>query len=226
MSRRTRTKRVQPEPQVERPPPTHSLVATMSGSLDPQSSSPLFAIIPPEIRNRIFSFSLYSYDNTPRPYPDASYYSRPGYRYHQSINTALLETCKRIYTETHDLPVSQNEHVFWCSSSRGPQRAFCDNPSQYFQHFTEEQKAAVNQVHLFTQLFWLEGSPFRNFCNIQDIRPQYLKITIRHTDWWFWESNTPLRMASQWMDNLKNLDKLHIFDLELETMERDKDQVC
>ncbi|PPQ70105.1 hypothetical protein CVT25_005610 [Psilocybe cyanescens] len=215
-----------PRPPIPSPSPTHSLISKIEGPFNPQSSSPLFSTIPPEIRNKIFSFALYSYDNKSRPYPDGTYFSRPGYRYHQGISTALLEACKRIYTETHDLPISQNEHVFWCSSSRGPPgRSFCDKPSGYFERFTVEQRAAVVQVHLFTQLFWLEGSAFDNFCNIQDIHLRYLKITVRHADWWHWESNKPLLLRHEWMDKLKLLLKLGTLDVELETMERDKDQM-
>lgn len=208
------------------PSPAHSLIATLNGPLNPQSNCFLFGAIPPEIRHRIFSFALHSYDDASRPYPEYSYYSRPGYRYHQRINTNLLATCRRIYTETHDLAVSLNEHVFWCSSTRGPPRDFFDNPKWYFSKFTVEQRAAVVYIHLFTQLYWLERSEsFRFFCELEDIHPLHLKITVRHTDWWFWELNTPLVMKYHWAGTFESMKKLEILDIELESIERDLDQV-
>ncbi|PPQ71740.1 hypothetical protein CVT25_004793 [Psilocybe cyanescens] len=207
------------------PPPVHSLIATLIGPFDPQSTCVLYSAIPPEIRNRILSFALYSYDDISRPYPDRSYYSRPGYRYHQHISTNLLATCRRIYSETHDLPVSQNEHVFWGMSYRGPSRNIRSSPRWFFHKLTIEQRSAVVHVHLFTQLRWLESNNFQKVCELDDVHPQHLTITVRHTDWWGWETDTPLVMKYNWMDHLKYMKKLETLDVELETMEQNKDQV-
>jgi hypothetical protein len=182
---------------------------------DPQDGSPLFITIPPEIRNRIFAFA--------RPYPEDAYYYRPGYHYCQRIDTALLATCCRIYSETHDLPVSHNEHVFWGSANRGPPGLkLSEKPRRYFKQMTLDQRKAVVDVHLFTQLFWLEGT-FPNICN--EMNPKRIKITVRHTDWWFWENNTRLIMKTGWGDDLKSIKELEVLEVELETMERDKAQV-
>uniref|UniRef100_A0A8H7XS77 2EXR domain-containing protein n=1 Tax=Psilocybe cubensis TaxID=181762 RepID=A0A8H7XS77_PSICU len=208
------------------PEPVHSLIASLTGDITPQVACLLFTSLPPEIRHRIFSFALQSYDDTSRPYPDNSYYSRPGYRYHQRINIALLAVCRRIYTETHALAVRVNEHVFWCSSMRGPPRAFFDNPKWYFSKFTVEQRAAISHIHLFTQMYWVErAQSFRDFCELEDVHPKQLTITIRHTDWWFWELNTPLAMKLHWLEYLQPMKKLTTLVMELETIERDHDQL-
>lgn len=57
------------------------------------------------------------------------------------------------------------------------------------------------------------------------MRAKHIKITVRHTDWWYWESNVPLAMKSQWVDNLKFVAGLQSLEVELETIERDKAQV-
>ncbi|KAF8177038.1 hypothetical protein BJ912DRAFT_884393 [Pholiota molesta] len=205
------------------PPQRRSLIASLEGASDPQDGSPLFITIPPEIRNRIFAFALTSYDDKSHPYPEDAYYYRPGYHYRQRIDTALLATCRRIYSETHDLPVSQNEHVFWGSADRAPPGLkFSDSPRHYFKQMTLDQRKAVVDVHLFTQLFWLERT-FPHVCN--EMNPKRIKITIRHTDWWYWENNKPLVMNTGWGDNLKSIKELEVLEVELETMERDKAQL-
>ena len=205
------------------PPPSssHSLIATLEAARDPQNACLLFTILPPETRNNIFSLALCGYDDKDRPYPEYSYYSRPGYRFHRRIDTALLATCRRIYRETHDLPISQNEHVFWFK--RGPSVSSL-GPAQYFERFTVEQQSAVKQVHFFTQLFWLEKT-FPMICKLSLVKAKHIKVTVRHTDWWYWESNAPLAMKSQWVDNLRYIAGLQSLEVELETIEQNKAQV-
>ncbi|KAF9485820.1 hypothetical protein BDN70DRAFT_870710 [Pholiota conissans] len=204
------------------PVPAQSLIATLKGPFDPQDASPLFTTFPPEIRNRIFIFALLSYDDKSRPFPENAYHYRPGYHYRQLISTALLATCRRIYSETHDIPLSLNEHVFWCSASRGPGVRFSENPNLYFNQMTADQRKAIVNVHIFAQLFWLEGI-FRRACD--HINARRLKITVRHTDWWWWESNHPLVMKAGWGNNLKAIKDLEELEVELEAIERDKAQL-
>ncbi|KAL9620976.1 MAG: hypothetical protein Q9160_004494 [Pyrenula sp. 1 TL-2023] len=53
----------------EEGPPTALLADTLDHSTAlPQTQSPLFTIVPPEIRNRIFSLALRSYDDKANPY--------------------------------------------------------------------------------------------------------------------------------------------------------------
>lgn len=203
----------------------HSLIATLGTVRDPQNSCVFFVTVPTEIRSIIFSLALYGYDDESRPYLDDTYYSRPGYRFRRRIATALLATCRRIYVETHDLPISQNEHIFWCGSQwRNPTRTFRDQPAGYLRRLTEEQKAAVAQVHFFTQLIWLD-SVFPKVCRLPDMRPKHIKITFRHTDWQYWNENAPPVMTSNWGDSLKFLHGLTTLEVELEALERDEAQV-
>ena len=210
-----------------RPPVStkHSLITTLGSIRDPQNCCVLFISVPTEIRSIIFSLALYGYDDETRPYPDDAYYSRPGYRFRRRIDTALLATCRRIYGETHDLPISQNEHIFWCGSQwRGPSRKFRDQPAGYLRRLTGEQKPAVTQVHFFTQLIWLDYV-FPKVCKLPNMRPKHIKITFRHTDWQYWDENAPLVMTSNWGDNLKFLHGLTTLEVELEALERDEAQV-
>ncbi|SJL08972.1 uncharacterized protein ARMOST_12348 [Armillaria ostoyae] len=189
---------------------------------DPQAASPLFSNIPPEIRNIIFRLALRSYPDKARGYyPGNTYYFRPGYEHYQRIDTALLLTCRRIYGETQLLPVIENDHVFWCY--RGPPGSSAE-PARYFHKMTEKQRNAVNCVPFFTQQFWLEEA-FPLTCAIPEMRPRKLKITIRHSDWWYWENNHLLVLKDGWTNKIRLLKRLEEFEIELETIERDKDQM-
>ena len=185
-----------------------------------QSACPLFTIIPPEIRNKIFRLALLSYcDPNQPPYPLNEYYARPDYLRPRRIDTSLLETCRLIYLETRLVPIIYNEHVVWCY--RGPPNAL--RPKRHFECMTPEQKAAVSDVHLFTQMYWLEQTS--NFVP-KEIRPRYLKITIRQSDWWNWEYNIALKMESAaCLKPLQQLVSLRGFEVLMEVIERDKDQV-
>ncbi|KAK0199669.1 hypothetical protein DFS33DRAFT_1267683 [Desarmillaria ectypa] len=207
---------------VAAPVPPRNLIQTKSPEeCNPQAASPLFSVIPPEIRNIIFQLALCSYPDKSRAYPSNAYYFRPGYEYGRRIDTALLLTCHRIYNETRFLPVIGNEHVFWCH--RGPLGSSAE-PARYFRKMAEEQQNVVDCVHFFTQLYWLEGS-FPGACAIAEMRPRKVKITIRHSDWWYWENNQLLVLKDEWTNNIKLLKRLEELEMELETIGRDKDQM-
>ncbi|KAH6874639.1 hypothetical protein BKA70DRAFT_1577173 [Coprinopsis sp. MPI-PUGE-AT-0042] len=82
-----------------------------------QSASPLFTILPPEIRTEIFSLALSSFPDPSKPYPFDSYWYRPGYTAVRLTHVSLLATCKRINDEARDLvwkPGNGNdEESFW-----------------------------------------------------------------------------------------------------------------
>lgn len=176
-------------------------------SFDPQSRSPLFSTLPPEIRNRIFAFACTTYDTV--PYSPNDWYYRPGYHAHHRISTSLLETCKRAYLETYLLPILQNEHVFWGSAERGPPARFFGEQSyrrtemrEFFDQMPALHLSKIRQLHLFTQQYYLEDwdltvPPWR-----KPVATEKLKITIRHQDWWFWEENEPLGICPWILDRV------------------------
>jgi hypothetical protein len=175
----------------------------------PQTSSPLFSVLPAEIRNHIYALSLESedvtLDDSPRSlYQRNAFYYRPGYKQPKRIESSLLQTCQQIYAEASLLPPGINEHTFWFYRSP-PHVKDASSPVDYFRKMTPKQRAQVNHIHLFTQQFFLEddrwsdiwdgmqmsneGRTTRGTCRIA---PKKLTITFRHTDWWYWENNDPL----------------------------------
>ena len=146
--------------------------------INPQTSSPLFSgLLPAEIRGLIFKFALSTYADTTKPYKPNNWYYRPGYHAHPKISTSLLETCRRIYLETHLLPFSVNEHVFWGSDDRGPPYRYFDNAVHrrtdilaWSEALTKQQRGAVGEIHLFAQQFFLESLVSQSFIKCLGLR--------------------------------------------------------
>lgn len=215
-----------PSSSVKQPASSLELIIDIEGFIanhNKQEKSPLFDQIPPEVRNTIFLYALLSYEDLGSLYPSDDHYSRPEYRHASHIDPRLLQTCRLIYLETRFLPVMADEHVFWCHRAP-PGLRYASNPFWYFQRFTEEQKDHIDRVHFFTQQYYLENG-FLAACKLPNMKPRSLKITLRHGDWWYWEDNKPLKLEDGWASGFRNFKRLEEVILELETMERDKDQV-
>lgn len=131
-----------------------------------------------------------------------SHYTRPGYTGRKVVHTALLQTCWQVYLETYHLPPAKKEHVFW--HARGPPNHAGSTLSnhgeqehRYFDMFTSWQMGFIKELHLFTQLFWLE-KVFPRMAGAGFMQGmEHLKITIRRGDWWSWEHNKALAISPQ-----------------------------
>ncbi|KAJ7709603.1 hypothetical protein B0H17DRAFT_1028454 [Mycena rosella] len=165
----------------------------------PQSASPLYnGRIPPEIRNVLFEYILAEYTKTDAASVYPQWLCRPGYTGARAINVAFLLTCRRVYLETYHLPAASKGHVFWHAPTTGPFGAqFPDihgfaHEQDYFARFQPWQLALVKEVHLFTQMYWLEQS-FPELCesNVLPDGLERLRITLRAGDWWWCEQNYP-----------------------------------
>ena len=167
--------------------------------INPQYTSPLFNRIPAEIRNYIFKLALTAYDDHTKPYKNGEYYYRPGHRYAHKVDTNLLLTCRRVLAETKEIPASINEYTCWFE--RGPPWASTNGLTRLA---SEDAVGApvrrrvrlrtLKCVHLFTQQTWLEGS-FTHFADLwKSATPTHLTITLRHSDWWWWEHEAPLAL--------------------------------
>ena len=217
-----------------------SLIAKLHGYTNLQSKSPLFTCLPAEIRNHVFCLALLSYDDLTRPYPLTAHYRRPGYCYHQIISTALLQTCRRIYCETHDLPLAQNEHVFWCTHHPGPpvgrasraaatqntQAASALRVGRFFRQLTPEQRRAVGTVHVFATVDWLE-TQLPAMCRAPEVQARRIRVTIRHADW-RWAPGARrdgLDVAPRCGRELGRVRRLERLEIDVETLARYEDKV-
>ncbi|KAJ7709602.1 hypothetical protein B0H17DRAFT_876291, partial [Mycena rosella] len=163
-----------------------------------QAASPLYnGRIPPEIRNALFECILTEYNKTDAAsaYPQSR--CRPGYTGARTMNISFILTCRRVYLETYHLPAALKEHVFWHAPKTGPYgRHFHDihgiaHERWYFARFQPWQLALAKEIHLFTQMYWLEES-FHELCSSSVVPAvERLRITIRAGDWWYNERNHP-----------------------------------
>ncbi|KIY63424.1 hypothetical protein CYLTODRAFT_446626 [Cylindrobasidium torrendii FP15055 ss-10] len=199
--------------------------------INQQLQSPLFSVIPPEIRNVIFRLALSPCNDLDRPYPTNAFHYRPDYQYEHVSHTELLRTCKLVYAEAKGLPWTMRTHTFWCN--RGPDDESLNgryqryDPVAYLERLqmSEGQKQTIGPVHIMAQLYWLEQT-FPQICDspiLQCLR--HIKITVRYSDWWYWESNEPLKLQRDWTEGLQSLSSLEEFEFEMEVIKRDKAQL-
>ncbi|KAH9480821.1 hypothetical protein JR316_0007422 [Psilocybe cubensis] len=214
------------------PPVIHSLIATLTNSVDSQSVCRIFSI-PYNIRLEIYRLALRQYDDETRLYPEHAFRSRPPpSRYRQRICTDLLITCKRVYMEAHDIALAVNPHTFWDASGdvlneRGypdTKKYLRDDLSWCFHKYTVEQRAAITDVRLFVSKDWLNSPQFQMFCQLKDIAPKRLRITIRPTEW-DPQINGMINLDHAWMDNFKYVGRLKNLQLEMQTVEANSDQL-
>jgi len=140
--------------------------------------------LPAEIRARVFAIALTAYDNPFRQYRADRKYYRPGYQYRRKINISLLLSCKKVYSEARLLPLRVNEHVFWLFG--GPFGQSGRNTAQWipwYFDFNEDQKRAIQTVHIFTQQVYLEKLKTTDARRFPP-RTACLHLTFRHGDWW------------------------------------------
>ena len=65
-----------------------------------QLSSIFFDYFPGEVRDKIFTFALNCYEDPKKLWDINTPYVRPGYSAAQVADTALLQTCQRVYAES------------------------------------------------------------------------------------------------------------------------------
>lgn len=212
------------------PPPEPLHQQLLAKEVDPQEESPLFSLLPPEIRTNIFTLVLSDYEDTDSPYHIDTCYSRPSYFAPRKTSTELLRTCRAIYRETWFLPFILTEQTYWLSA---PDRA----PPNYITKLKQllpEIARQLNQdtvefesLHVFAQMYRIEQGGLAQLLHTSRLHPRRLTLTIRHTDWWFWEDDEPLRFEADWINRVQTgmSPSLQEFRLELESLERKKDQI-
>ena len=91
----------------------------------------------------------------------------------------------------------------------------------------EGQRAEIGRMHVFAQMFRVEDGTLADFVGTAHLHPKQLTVTIRHTDWWYWETDEPLRMKGNWLKKFGESLSASTREvvLELETTKRRKGQL-
>ncbi|KAL7917783.1 hypothetical protein ACQKWADRAFT_305932 [Trichoderma austrokoningii] len=217
------------------PPPEPLHQQLLATEIKPQDESPLFSLLPPEIRSKIFIFVLSSYEDTDSPYLTDTCYSRPSYFAPHKTSTELLRTCRAIYRETWFLPFILTEQTHWLTAQdRAPPNYNSWRSITKLQKLLPEiarqlnqDKVEIESLHVFAQMYRIEQGGLAHLLHTSGLHPRRLTLTIRHTDWWFWEDDEPLRFEADWIHKAQTgmSPSLQEFRLELESLERKKDQI-
>lgn len=212
---------------------------------DPQLSSPLMTKLPPEVRNEIFKLALTEYVD-----PDATVqysvrtcFTRPTYSAPRRTDTELLRTCRAIYNECWLMPHMLKEETHYMAwQDRAPPEYNRDRKRAQLMHRLDniarnlrrlgqrpEERMEMDSLRIFAQLCEIEGGGWlRDIVGVKYFWFRRLTVTLRHSDWWNWEDDARLHIGSgRWIEVLSRVLPSSVTEvcLELETLERKKDQV-
>ncbi|KAA8649909.1 hypothetical protein EYZ11_001151 [Aspergillus tanneri] len=193
-----------------------------------QSQSPLFSILPAELRTQVFSYVLSDSLDITHPYSKDTFYTRPGYTAPILSHTSLLRTCKRAYHEAWFIPFVCAEHTFYLSSEvRSPGRLAPKDLQQTLDTMHEQHgKVEVNRIRVFAQLYALEpGNRLQSILDMDHFYPRHVTLTIRYTDFWYWENCEPLYIKAAWVNRVRFPDSVTRFTMEFESIERRKNEI-
>lgn len=165
----------------------------LSKKIDTQEEPPLFSLLPPEVRTKIFTYALSDYEDAlPRSLydPNASFW-RPSHRAPRKTSTELLRTCRAIYRETWFLPFILKEQIHWiCSELHAPHgNGYYDNAKKLVHLLGEiaqqgQEKAEIEIFHAFACTKRLEDGDLHALLCLRGLHPRRITLTIRYIDWW------------------------------------------
>lgn len=131
------------------------------------------------------------------------------------------------------MPMLQAEHCFWYHRAAPDHRT-----PEWMANLTSTNRHNFGHLHLFAQMFAIEGLRDRRgdlrryFLESEeergDFQPRMLHVTMRHSDWWWWESDEPLRFEDRWFQAMldsPDLRSTQTLKLELETLHYKVDQL-
>ncbi len=200
-----------------------------------QEQSPLFTELPREIRDMIWKFATAPHEDDQNRYEENKFYYRPGHTAPLKTDYAILLTCRRAWLEANAYPMLQAEQCYWYHRQGPDMRG-----TEWMNGLTVSNRQNLGHLHIFPQMFAIEGlanrptsRPLRSHfpewrVRIGEFQPRMFHVTVRHTDWWYWESDTPLRFEDSWFKVLLDTEELRstqVLKLELETLDYKADQL-
>ncbi|RMJ23287.1 hypothetical protein PHISP_05837 [Aspergillus sp. HF37] len=213
-------------------------------SYNHQDQSPLFSVLPPEIRNDIYAYALTAYEDFARPHSKNTYWWRPGDRAALRTATELLRTCRRVYNEAWLLQFALAEHCFYLThAERAPggrdwPRGFEECNRLIYETYGKHRQTTtttiprpgcgfgLGRIRVFAQLWQLEpGKELQRILDVPYFHARHVAVTIRYSDFWFWEDNAPLFVRADWVNMIRLPDSVTRFSVDFEMIERRKEEV-
>ena len=199
----------------------------------PQDQSPLFTQLPRELRDLIWAFATAPTNDKDHAYDAHEFYYRPGHVARLKTEGNLLLTCRRAWLEAHALPMLQAEHSFWYDRPAPDARS-----KEWMAGLTALNRKDFGTLHLYAQMCNIERLTARagdlkgyflpSNKSTDYFQPLKFHVTIRHTDWWYWEDEAPLRFKYEWFQAMldsPDLRRTETLKLELETLDYKVDQL-
>lgn len=85
---------------------------------------------------------------------------------------------------------------------------------------------ALAHVRVFAQLCILEpGDELGQILGMAHFFPRIVTVTVRHTDWWYWEDDEPLQIGAQWVTECEVPESVAELRLELESLKRKRPSI-
>jgi hypothetical protein len=197
-----------------------------------QQQSALYSKLPLELRELIWQLATAPCSDTKNPYDETAWYYRPGNTHRKKHHTSLLLTCRRIWLEANAYPMLQGEHCFWYYRAAPDGRDL-----DWTAKLTTSNLRNFGTLHLYAQMFAIErlsprpGALRRYFVRdrwVEDLAPKVMYVTIRHTDWYWWEQDMPLALDESWVQAMLDTEDLRstiLIRLELETLDYKVEQL-
>ncbi|EED14022.1 conserved hypothetical protein [Talaromyces stipitatus ATCC 10500] len=210
---------------------------SLRSNINLQYQSPLFSVLPAEIRSLIFKYALTDYEDitTHMSYDRDTYWYRPGYMAKRRTATELLRTCKRIFQETWFLPFALAEHCFYLTNTaRAPsEHVTVARMKEYLttlRDFARNQDGMeipqIERIRVFAQMFVLEDSPrLQEVLDMEGFQPKHITITLRYTDFWFWEHNSPIHIDAKWVNTVRFPKSVATISMDFEMVDRRKEEI-
>jgi hypothetical protein len=92
----------------------------------------------------------------------------------------------------------------------------CNHPLQSLRTkaFTTEHWSKITKVHIFSEMQACMQSTFKWFFEIiPSLQPKVIQLTIRYTDWWFWDRNDPLKVEAILPERYLNISSHQLRDV-------------
>lgn len=199
-----------------------------------QESSKLFTDLPGEIRDLIYGYALADFEDMNNEYDKYTCYKRPEYLAPRKTDTAILRTCQAIYAEAWYLPWTSARHIFYLAQpARKPTKTTTVEQMtdmvamiETLHPDTPSRRKEVHQIQVFAQAFQLEpGNSLNSILQIPHFSPKIVTITLRHTDMWWWESDTPMHLTPKFVSDVQFPASVTCIEMQIESLERRKAQI-
>ena len=181
---------------------TAAPLAKLRMHINQQKASPFFKL-PAEIRNDVYELVFAEY--TIGQYPPTAKWMRSGYEGQKNTDCALLLTCRQVWIEAYNIPISLATPTFWFwngprdlarmeLSHAAPEdkidetTTICTSETQYFQQFfknlTPINRTNIQNVQIFASEAWLDSlNGVESYFSKLWFSTKILTITIRKFDW-------------------------------------------